>query len=416
MAFSADKLWLAIRTLVGDLPEAPTGKGAWGLEDGGTGIKAAGATDADKAFDVLQTFGLLDGANQLLAARLSTILRIEQVVASDLASKILKFEHPNVPESTDAYGYARSTDVGSRRFRIGANGYTAVAEGTIVVDNGAGYGIGVATIHVAGVTVEPAVGDAFKLVPAGQKYKVTAVTTLVSGELDITFTPALTVAAVDGQRLFFQSDYLVDLDLETKGLGRIMHEGDPIPQTMKPTRRISSQPFGGGFSVVGMQSPIVRSPGAAQASSVDTDGTWTTVTYDGSAGIGTADSVCGIHVPQATQRRHDPEYIFLVKTALLESRLHLGLYTADPALVDGPDLGLPIRTIAPFELFPATVRPFWILIRRLLLLPIHGLPSRSSISDRGFGNSPSITSIPVRGGSVSCRAAGRCRRIPLACT
>lgn len=309
------------------------------LQWGGTNVAATGADDDARVENVLDTWGVTNGAGLFVDTRIPTALYLDKIYASDRATRILNIEHPNTPATTDSYGYVRSVQAGGNRFRWGTNGFAPTAAGNTRVDNGAGYSSGVSAMHIDGATTAPGVGDLFTFPNLATVYSVLTVTNVVGTDCDITFTPALAASVVDDDFLVFANDTSVDFQMETKGWGRVTHYGDPLPGTLKPIRRWTAVAQTALIDSIGMPAPIIRSPGAVQSSLVDANGHYFQVTYDGTATVNTANAVCGVHVASLIQRRHDPDLTIVGRTALLESRFWCGIFQTDPALTDAASLG-----------------------------------------------------------------------------
>jgi hypothetical protein len=95
--------------------------------------------------------------------------------------------------------------------------------GTPLVDSGAGYAVGVKTIHMDGFTTKPEAGDVFQIkgrATAGvlddlQTYVVASSTALVGTDSDVTFEPGLKIALAagdDNEPVLFKASHRVNLE------------------------------------------------------------------------------------------------------------------------------------------------------------------------------------------------------------
>lgn len=105
-----------------------------------------------------------------------------------------------------------------------ANTYT----GTPLVDSGAGYAVGIKTIHMDGFTAAPGVGDVFTIparasgVVDEQTYVVVSATVLAGSDTDVTFEPGLKVALAagdDNQPVIFKGNHAVNLAFHRDAIG-----------------------------------------------------------------------------------------------------------------------------------------------------------------------------------------------------
>jgi hypothetical protein len=148
-------------------------------------------------------------------------------------------------------------------------------------------------------------------------------------------------------------DANVDLQLETAGYGEVTHEGDRFATSIKPLRAITAVPFGSTFTTVGLATATVASPGAAATNFEDADGCYVSLTNDA-----TLDVAAGVSVASACQRRHDPSLIVAFRSALTQSRLWIGLFSATPSGSDtlGTTQGAGIRFTQGVDTSPTNYR------------------------------------------------------------
>jgi hypothetical protein len=147
---------------------------------------------------------------------------------------------------------------------------------------------------------------------------------------DLGCKPFLAAADAAGQRSRVGSTgstvSSIDYQIEPKSYGRVTRLGDPIPQTMKPTRRVQVIPITATFATVGLPSPSISSPGAAAASLTDNDGCYVSMTYDG-----TALTAATFEVPTVARRIWDPELLVVFRSSFITARFWCGLFTGSPA-------------------------------------------------------------------------------------
>lgn len=92
--------------------------------------------------------------------------------------------------------------------------HTKVAAGTPLLDDTVARAVGIKTLHMDGFTTKPGVGDIFTIAGDLQTYVVTASTTLVGTDSDVSFEPGLKVAipAADGnEAVTFKASHVVNL-------------------------------------------------------------------------------------------------------------------------------------------------------------------------------------------------------------
>ncbi len=133
----------------------------------------------------------------------------------------------------------------------------------------------------------------------------------------------------------------VDFSIEPKGYGRPDHKGDPLAQTIKPTRRLQAKPYGTDFDVTGLTAPTISTPGAAATTYQDAEGSWVRLYQDASASRAPAMIDFGF----CSQRRWDPEVIVSFFGLLPSSRVWIGLFTNSPQgfnHLDDADVKTPI--------------------------------------------------------------------------
>jgi len=94
------------------------------------------------------------------------------------------------------------------------NTHTTGAAGTVLVDDAGAVAVGATTIHMDGLTTKPSVGDVFTIAGDTQTYTVTASTTLVGTDSDVSFLPGLKVAIATGdgnEAVTFKASHVVNL-------------------------------------------------------------------------------------------------------------------------------------------------------------------------------------------------------------
>lgn len=92
--------------------------------------------------------------------------------------------------------------------------HTTGAAGTFLLDDTVARAVGIKTLHMDGATTKPSVGDIFTIAGDTQTYTVTASTTLVGTDTDVSFEPGLVVAipAADGnEAVTFKASHRVNL-------------------------------------------------------------------------------------------------------------------------------------------------------------------------------------------------------------
>lgn len=92
--------------------------------------------------------------------------------------------------------------------------HTTGAAGTFLLDDTVARAVGLKTLHMDGATTKPSVGDVFTIAGDTQTYTVTASTTLVGTDTDVSFEPGLKVAipAADGnEAVTFKASHVVNL-------------------------------------------------------------------------------------------------------------------------------------------------------------------------------------------------------------
>ena len=92
--------------------------------------------------------------------------------------------------------------------------HTKGAAGTALLDDTVARAVGLKTLHMDGFTTKPSVGDVFTIAGDTQTYTVTASTTLVGTDSDVSFEPGLKVAipAADGnEAVTFKASHVVNL-------------------------------------------------------------------------------------------------------------------------------------------------------------------------------------------------------------
>jgi coat protein Gp5 len=92
--------------------------------------------------------------------------------------------------------------------------HTKGAAGTALLDDTVARAVGLKTLHMDGFTTKPSVGDVFTIAGDLQTYVVTASTTLVGTDSDVSFEPGLKVAipAADGnEAVTFKATHVVNL-------------------------------------------------------------------------------------------------------------------------------------------------------------------------------------------------------------
>jgi hypothetical protein len=92
--------------------------------------------------------------------------------------------------------------------------HTTGAAGTALLDDTVARAVGLKTLHMDGFTTKPSVGDVFTIAGDTQTYVVTASTTLVGTDSDVSFEPGLQVAipAADGnEAVTFKASHVVNL-------------------------------------------------------------------------------------------------------------------------------------------------------------------------------------------------------------
>jgi hypothetical protein len=114
--------------------------------------------------------------------------------------------------------------------------HTLGAAGTALLDDTVARAVGIKTLHMDGFTTKPSVGDIFTIAGDTQTYTVTASTTLVGTDSDVSFEPGLKVAipAADGnEAVTFKATHVVNLAFHR----------DAFAVAMRPLE--SSKPGGG---------------------------------------------------------------------------------------------------------------------------------------------------------------------------
>lgn len=114
--------------------------------------------------------------------------------------------------------------------------HTKGAAGTPLVDLGAGYAIGVTTVHMDGLTTKPSVGDIFTFAGHSQTYAVISATDLAGTDSDIVIQPPLAAAVVDDEAVTFKATHVVNLVFQ------------------KDAFAFANRPFDGGGILPGTQS------------------------------------------------------------------------------------------------------------------------------------------------------------------
>lgn len=290
MAFAAKKLYLPGAVDLADIAETLPSDRAVALEQGGTGVRATGASDADRANSVLQTWGMLDSG--LLVPR--ALLPAATGASSGAAGAKGAVPAPAAGDQRRAF---RGDATFATELEISS---VTKADGTKLTDFEA-VGDSADRIYIA------AAGS------GGHKARLGA------------------RSAVDAD---------VDVQLEPSGLGSVTRFGDPCLQTMRPPRMLIARPFGAVFDSIGFEPPSVRSPGTAPIALTTADGNYLSLTFDQAGG-----NPAGFSIASVTQRRHDPALYMVFRTALLQSRFWFGLLSGDPAALDslGSIKGVAVR-------------------------------------------------------------------------
>lgn len=248
---------------------------ALSMRHGGTGVSAVGANDADRAADILKTWGMLDSG--LLVPR----AMLPALTAADASNP-------------GQAGAAPAPAAGKQRQALtGGAAYSTELEVSSIVS---------------------AAGD--------KKLDIEGL-----GDLGNRLYVAATASSTRSVRLGARSTSNQDLDvsIEPLGRGRVSDRGDPLLQTLRPFRAVTALSLGTSFSVVGLPTPTIDTPGAAAGNVADANGNYVSMTNDGTTPLPS-----GIIVPACTQRRWEPAVIFVFRSALVDSRLWLGMFTADP--------------------------------------------------------------------------------------
>jgi hypothetical protein len=301
MAFASKKFIPTGREDVAEIAETFSGDEAQALEHGGTGVAATGATDADKAEDVLETWGVVDSNGDVPLSRM-----IEMTAATS--------------GSAGTAGIVPAPQAGDQfRPLCGDGDYRQEVAITKVVD-------GVGTI--AGLSVASLKDNA----------GVAVLDVGVVGTGENRFQVTATSAATKRSRLTcVSSEAQVDAQIEPKGaVSRVSAGGDPLLAFGRSCKRIVAQSGIAAFTADGLAAPTIVTPGAAVASAVDANGYYVTVTYDGATSASAS-----VSVPSCIQQRHEPDFHAIWKAALASApnaaRLWIGMFNADPGGFD--DLG-----------------------------------------------------------------------------
>jgi hypothetical protein len=135
----------------------------------------------------------------------------------------------------------------------------------------------------------------------------------------------------------------VDVSLEPLGRGRATQRGDPLVQTLRPPRFLTSRPLGTTFDSFGLPTATIDTPGGAAANLADINGSYVSLLYDATTPL-----PAGIVIPSCTQRRWEPELIVVFRGNLVDGRLWVGLFTGDPAASNtlGSIIGAGVRVDA----------------------------------------------------------------------
>lgn len=196
----------------------------------------------------------------------------------------------------------------------------------------------------AGTVPAPAAGDQYRPLRGNKTFDTTleltavvddAGTPLVDFESlgDLGCRIALAAADSAGQkaRIVATGSGLSDMDLslEAKGAGRLVAVSDPIPQTMKPSRKLQAVPNMDGFLNSGLPVPQINSPGSAPVTYADTNGSWVRLVSEGASQL-----PAYVRIPSCTQRRWDPEVVFVFEASFTAMRVWLGFFSSSPTGVD----------------------------------------------------------------------------------
>lgn len=324
MSFASKQYLVPERTNTAEVAETLAGDEALALEHGGTGVAATGADDAAKAVDVLKTWGVLDSGGKVPTA----ILPVD--VADGIAPLDGSGDVPvaNLPvmgaatESTAGTAGIVPAPEATDQFKplCGDGDFrTAVNIQKIVDGVGTIAGLRVASLQDDAGT---AVLDIAKVGTGENRLQVTATSSA---------TKRARITCVNS------GEAQIDLQLEPKGsVGRVSMGGDPLLCTYKRTKAIEAQYGAAAFSAIGLPAPTVATPGSAAASTVDANGYYVTVTYDGSG-----PTAASVSVPSCIQQRHEPDFHAAFRASFASgadrARLWVGMFSADPGGID--DLG-----------------------------------------------------------------------------
>lgn len=279
-ATSAQKWIPTRRELANAIAEALVARGL-PLEWGGTGVIAAGADDAAKANDVLDTWGMT-ASGLIVPTRLPVLV-----------------------------------------------GATSGAAGTK----------GAAPAGAAGDQRRPLRADATYLNELELAFVTKADGTKILdfealGDCDNRLYTVATASGGHRARLGARgtTDTWSDLQLEPNSMGEVSSFGDLLQTTMRGIRSIVNVPKTATFTAHGAPAPTLVSPGAAAAELTDTNGTYVSLTYDfdtaAPASFGTANFL----------RRGQAYTVTLCfRSAFVQSLFWCGLFSANPGA--SPTLG-----------------------------------------------------------------------------
>lgn len=283
MAFASQKWRPSKFELASAIAEALTNGAALPLELGGTGVIAAGADDAARSLDVLNTWGITSGGI-IVPARLP----------------VMGGASSGSPGVVGAVG-APAAGSQSRAWRGDASFATELELTSIV------------KADLTKVFDFENLGDA-----ANRFYAVAP----SSGGRKARLGTRSTV------------DVDIDAQLEPKGRGRVTQWGDPLQTTIKPLRCITAESRSVAgvatvFHTLGLPTPTIQTPGAAAVSLLDGNGSYCSLTYDKDI-----PSPSGLIVGDCTRRGWFPSLLMVFRVAAANSRFWFGLFNGDPVGLD----------------------------------------------------------------------------------
>lgn len=293
MAFASIKAWLSHASPIAAITETLAAIRALALECGGTGVAATGATDADKANNVLQTWSLYDGSNLVLASKLPTMVGAGASTNGTKGAVPQPLDDNTSLNQYDRYAPLRGDATwGGRIDDVSANGQSSVWLTSILSHTGT-------EIFSFDYAATPDARFGIYATTTGSRY---------------------------ARMITKGSASHVSMRFEAKGAARMEDRGDPLRRTMRSVAGIVRKAFGSTFDAMGVAAPTVLSPGQAAATLSDASANY--VQTFNAAAVG---SVCGTTETAVVQPRHGIDRIVQFRASMLEARLWLALTTADPS-------------------------------------------------------------------------------------